>query len=201
MVASSFDVSERTKAYSRFQRGGRLLGALAFLVFLLFGVLLPIKVDSLLTSGASLTDPWVVADVVGAAISLVLLGMAVWFVIAVGPGAARLEVGSDGLRMVYESGRTRLLAWSDPRNRILVRDWRNIPSIVKLGWPLQLVIPWSGPTVLSDQAFDKIISDAQTYGAQVRNYPGSSKWYGFPITIHEIRGGSRVHPTRTPHLR
>jgi hypothetical protein len=173
-VHTSFDLSRQVAARLRWDRTMRVLlpviGALAigagignyFAFERAFGSLpLAIGFAALLVAfgGLAITAPW----------SLY------------GPRAGRLETSSEGVTLLYGSGRCVTHRWSDPRLRIELWDMRPAPPGTpelpggrlvpnEPGLPPELQILWYSPGrafSLSPEAFDGVLGTAEAAGATV----------------------------------
>lgn len=107
------------------------------------------------------------------------------------PGAIALEVRTDGLRLVYASGRAKQFPWADSRTTVTLYEF---PEVLPGGRPFPLSrfwlathFPLSNP--LTSEAFGAVLRSAEA--AQLR-VTRSSNALGTSRTVIRIMGSGNI---------
>jgi hypothetical protein len=108
------------------------------------------------------------------------------------PGARSLRVDADGVHLFYGHHKHTDLLWAG-RSRFLLYDYSAYPSMVADGMAYGFYGAhiWNRRSLVSNEAFEKVLETARERGADVTSHPGSSAWYGKSPMIHRVGGHER----------
>lgn len=183
---SVIDLSRESREYYRDRRTGRislLIFAVALITMLL---VLSLEVSLQLRGGRALTSVQVdlfLSFIVGFGLSVAVLLFS-WYRMA--QGAVSMALDSTGLGLQGPGDRVVRLKWTDPRLSFSLRDWSNVPSVVRTGLPYYLEIPWARTHALSRDAFEAILSEARRQGLDIRSSGGAVGLYSSAV-LYRIR--------------
>lgn len=186
-AATVFDVSDTsTGDYRRGYRKFQLLGFVAATVVGV-GTIAGLVRFALLSRLGALSSGTMIE------IALLVATAALFLVLGVtnGPGAIRIEISTDALRLLYPSGRSRSFRWHDPRTVVKLYEF---PAILPSGRPfpfsrfgVSTFRPQSNP--LTQEAFDAILDVARDEELRIVK---TDARIGTPRVRYRIFGSSRV---------
>ncbi len=97
-----------------------------------------------------------------------VIGLCIWFVLSVGPGADSVTIASDGITLSYASGHRVRFAWDDPEFRLTL--WKYGTSPVRTAGQVQTdsivtMIPLRNP--IPPTLTDVILSEGRARGMRI----------------------------------
>jgi len=124
------------------------------------------------------SPPYVAFEV--GAVAFTVLFFAVWRLFA--PGPTQIEVGGDGIRLIYERGHPLFIPWTSPDKPIRLGRTDGAPDLISNGGPA-FVLHGGKPEkiLLTLEAFDAIVSTARAKGFIVEAAPTRGGWTSLSI--------------------